>query len=417
MNETYTIPEFRVPGLQEQLAKLTKKATKLGVAPITLQLTGKFEDRLLKRPDNGENVTIRFVEVEVTGETPKIAGWSFGASLEETEGGTVIKKSPDCKVDLAQFANTRHHCQHCNAIRNRRSSYVLVHENGEFKQVGSTCISDFLGGVDPHMLARHSDYAFAFNDLLSMAEEEGSTGGGGFSDRHLRANLVEFLAYTSLYLGTYCYVSRARSRESMETSTASLVNDRVIRHPSSMSQKDRSMWKGLGDITEANTAEAEAAIEHAITTITPKVEAGTANDFEMNLLTVARCTTITMAISGIATYLVPHYRRSLEDQAKVKAGSEYPATSQYGEKGKRYKNIEVVYRSSSGWDSDFGYTYLHRFWVDGNLLVWKTGTEVDADENSKVLLTFTVKDHTDYKGTLQTAITRCVVSVPAENPF
>ena len=35
-------------------------------------------------------------------------------------------------------------------IRNRRETFIVVHENGDQKMVGSDCIKDFLGHVDPH---------------------------------------------------------------------------------------------------------------------------------------------------------------------------------------------------------------------------------------------------------------------------
>ena len=87
-------------------------------------------------------------------------------------------------------------------------------------------------------------------------------------------------------------------------------------------------------------------------------------------------------------------------------------------------SVEVTYRKRSSFTTSFGYRYIDNnvFKLEddnGNCIVWKTTSWIEdknfVDDNgmckiipegSKLLLTATVKEHSEYKGTKQTLISR-----------
>ena len=53
-------------------------------------------------------------------------------------------------------------------------------------------------------------------------------------------------------------------------------------------------------------------------------------------------------------------------------------------------------------------TFLYRI-VDkiGNILIWRTSNWLDLDKFEFTKVTFTVKNHDEFRGVLQTEVTRC----------
>lgn len=101
-------------------------------------------------------------------------------------------------------------------------------------------------------------------------------------------------------------------------------------------------------------------------------------------------------------------RRKAEAQKAETGASDY-----IGEVGKRITVNAVIksrydFKVQYGWKEDI--MRIYTFIADGNVLVWKTTGYIDAENGSAVTLTGTVKEHSEYKGTKQTVLTRCKVS-------
>ena len=66
---------------------------------------------------------------------------------------------------------------------------------------------------------------------------------------------------------------------------------------------------------------------------------------------------------------------------------------------------------SRPWKGETVTNYIHTFEdADGNKFVWRTGNVVDVKEGSEITLKGTIKEHKEYKGVKQTALTRCKVN-------
>ena len=87
-----------------------------------------------------------------------------------------------------------------------------------------------------------------------------------------------------------------------------------------------------------------------------------------------------------------------------------PKTEWYGSiKDKVDLKVKLVRRGN--YDTMYGTTFVYTFEdAQGHQLVWKTGTWLEQEVGSQVIVKGTIKAHTEYKGTKQTELTRCKVS-------
>lgn len=82
--------------------------------------------------------------IEVECEPVKFAGWEFLA-VAEVEQGVVLTKGIGSGAEVKPSQVKVGHCDHCQTIRARKNYIFVTNEAGEIKQVGSTCVKDFLG--------------------------------------------------------------------------------------------------------------------------------------------------------------------------------------------------------------------------------------------------------------------------------
>ena len=82
-----------------------------------------------------------------------------------------------------------------------------------------------------------------------------------------------------------------------------------------------------------------------------------------------------------------------------------------GNIGDRLKKINAIFVSVKYIDSDWGGNFLYTFNIDGNIATWFSQAVIDDSikPNDKIILSGTVKKHTEYNGILQTQLNRCIV--------
>ena len=144
--QTYDVPETGYKWFKEKIEKLDRKAKKLVGEGITIMVIGKHPE---EDPINKKAKRMIF-EVFVACPEIKIEGWEFIARIDHSqELGNVVRVLPG-KFLPEMYRNTSHLlCQHCGVQRYRRDTFVLrCIETNEYKQVGSTCLKDFLGHGD-----------------------------------------------------------------------------------------------------------------------------------------------------------------------------------------------------------------------------------------------------------------------------
>lgn len=390
---TYTIPDNNLGKLQTELARLSKRAVKLGQPPITLTVTKTVEEPV---EVDGQTFYRRSHEIEVTGTAPKLNGWTFKGTLQHLEEGTLLRLVPDAGEIPVRFRTVKPYCEHCQVNRFRKDTFIVQHEAGEFKQVGRQCLKDFLGHTDPQNLANFAELLAACGEMCEDAEDDGWMGLGGGKVK--RFSLLTFLGYSAEAIRQHGFISRKTASENGRQSTSDVALMSMFPPPKDQCDRD---WKRL-EVSEESAALAATAKEWAVQEFSARVEP---TDFEHNLLVIAKGESMEERNAGLAAFVVQAYRRSVE---KAELHKREANSNWVGEVGKRLRNLELTVVNSTGWETDFGFTTLYKM-VDstGNIFIWKSTTGAGLEQGKTYKVTGTVKKHDEYRGVKQTELSRC----------
>lgn len=147
-SKSFTVYAEDVAAIEAKLVKLAKKAGKLGVKVPSLSVVREFVQE-------EDGISVLFAEIEIDCEVIRVAGnWLFVASLETVDR---VDGVPRNKVngprlseeDHKRYMTQEQNCDHCHHNRRRNKTFIVKSvESGETKQVGSTCLKEFLG-IDP----------------------------------------------------------------------------------------------------------------------------------------------------------------------------------------------------------------------------------------------------------------------------
>lgn len=418
-NETqpriYRIPVHRMEAAQAKLDILNRRGAKLGCAPAKLTVTGyddvpifQTHDGIIIEPRRQIGVN-RFALCTVTGEAPKFAGWALAACIENTDGGNIMRKSPDCLVELdPRFRTCASGCDHCNMPRNRKETFVVIHDTGAQKLVGRDCIRDFLGHNSPANILQRAEWALSLDGCFDDLEDADSIR-GGWCENSL-TSVDTLLAYAACATRVYGFISGARVRAALEQfgsnleSTGGTAQRWMLPPPKNMSEKERAERQVP---TEADIARGNSARSFVLNSLGAR---NNLSDFENNLLVACRAEAVDRKNIGLVAFVVEYHARETEktlarerDAKNAAASTHYPA-----EPKTRVRGVKVQYLRSIGYESQFGAGYFHLFTTaEGCILKWSTGSAMDnVQPGTEYTATFTVKSHDDYKGAKQTSVSR-----------
>lgn len=136
-NTIFLIPVENMPAFEKRIADLSKRSKKIMGWVIEPLIIG-----------NAENARGQLcMEVIIDYPTIRYEGWEFVASLEHPkDGAAIVYRSPTSEFEVPEhYRSAANHCDHCGTIRYRNHTYVVRHADGQHKQIGSTCLRDFLG--------------------------------------------------------------------------------------------------------------------------------------------------------------------------------------------------------------------------------------------------------------------------------
>lgn len=450
MKSTYLIPDCNLAELEARIAKLNKRAAKLGVPEILFskapdhvkyqvsQLQSGSEiggpmtklvwrTSIEKKPEAGSaylanafeptGVVMQWWKVEVSGESPALSDWGFVAILEPLllEDGSeenFVRALPG-EVCPHEFRGRVGECDHCKAARNRKQTFVVRHADGSHKVVGRTCLKDFLGSHgDPHELAAWAEMLAELSGMCEGAGEEG-WGGGGWRDSAW--DVKHFLAMAACRIRKFGWVSRGAARyDWTKTPTANVVLD--ILTPSSDPYSRESHEKLVAEhvVEDGDRAKAEAAIDWA-KELSPDVLEK--NDYLANVNLVSRVGIVSRKTAGVAASIIVAYNKAVDIEAervaresRRVARESRPASEWIGEIGTRIKVLAVKVEKVIATEGFYGTTGVHKM-VDesGNDLTWFASAGEWLKEGESYRVSATPKKHGEYKGRKQTVLNRVSV--------
>lgn len=187
---TFEIPKFNIDGLEQQLDRLRKRAVKLGIMPPVLTITREEVRDVPNRRGKG-TTPITFCFVTLTHDPIILAGWKLVAAFTHTEHGNLIRKAPSATLEIPEsFQKTPQACQHCNVNRSRANTFLLQNtESGELKQVGRTCLVDFLGHANPETFAGWAEALWSAMEAAGECDPDGE-GSGPRGSKYMSVRLL-----------------------------------------------------------------------------------------------------------------------------------------------------------------------------------------------------------------------------------
>jgi hypothetical protein len=400
MDTTYRVPAANVEALQEQIAELNKKAEKLGTRRITLTQIGiEVEKRR-----NAAKIEIPFVWhlFTVDGETPKLAGYTFIAVIEQLGEENLVKNVPGhtCPVE---FRKTDYHCDHCNTDRRRKEVFVLRHDDGAYKQVGRNCLADFLGGKSPEGVLAWATILFSLETTIREAGDE-RWGGTRWSP-----SIDEYVAVIAICIRRMGWISK-KAAESMfpEPMTTSYLGWRVCCDSSSPTMREMIRDNDLY-VEDRDLELAKAALEWA------RALSATGDDYHYNLGVACRAGIVNLKTSGIIASVISAYQRHRDRVEELNLKSREPFLDEHvGEVNTRVGFTGLTVKAMRSFDSNFGVKTLVRFKdAAGRTLIWWASGEIDWLEEGKTYdITGTIKEHGSHNNYKQTVLQRVKEGLP-----
>lgn len=160
----YNIPAARFQWFKEQVEELVRKSKKILNESSIFTVIGYHIEEDKSSPHYDQKIMEIIVEVE----EPVLEGWRLVAILDHTPEGNIIRKTGDWEIPR-KYREVDSHCDHCSTNRRRRDTYLLEHEDGDFKQVGSSCLKDFLGHVSVDDLVRRAQLLTRIHNIATYS--------------------------------------------------------------------------------------------------------------------------------------------------------------------------------------------------------------------------------------------------------
>ncbi len=405
--DTYTIPVENYPRLALGIEKLAARSKKLGMPPIGLRIvsTQRHEDK----HEDGSVTRWSTREVAITGEAPHVKGWTFAATLQHaSEVGNLIEAVPGQKIPEKFRTAAATWCDHCRQSRHRITSYLLHNAQGEWKQVGSNCLKDFLGVENPHDLARYAEYLAQAGDLAGDEEEKNFYDGPGRRER--LQSIDTLLAYVAESIKRDGWVSRSAARADGTGRTRATVDaalDMIARN----AKGGKDDWRDR-DPRWTPSEESDAEAKDALAWARDKTAADEGlDDYWWNVKIAVAPDHVQPKAVGVAGSVVASYQRNqnrlAQDEAKRKARATGAdgVSRHVGEVGLPLKFTATV-TGEKQIDSDYGaFTLVTLTTPEGNVLKWRDRSGSGLEMGKTYRLVGKVKEHGEWQGDAETTVT------------
>ena len=410
---------------EKKTKRILNKCVKLGL-PFKYDILGE-EYVNIAEEDDVPNLQ-RYIKVNVSGRA-YIADYEAVAVAECTQNGNIIKRiGRDSDIEIPErFFHSGCVCEHCNKNAVRKEVIIIRNVNtNEFKQVGKACCKLYTGNLDAAMVAAMYEY---FEEL---AQESGARFGGGERFYEVR----DVICVASEIVEKFGYMPT--SGEGLTTKSLlalAMHGDWFMFNKELELAKIHERIGGKDFFTDCGYEKADKVIEYYNSLKRD-------NDFVRNIGILLDNNYTTGRNFGFLAYLPCGYDKAMfkisEEKKRKEAAKE---VSYFGEVGKRYKNLKVAeIKDIASYETMFGVVTVYKILLeDGNVLTWKTTSGLTSQKMDFIdkavakavtkkygknaycycdshrytdclsveKVTFTVKEHSEYRDEKQTIVQRC----------
>jgi hypothetical protein len=338
------------------------------------------------------------LDIVIRGEIPSLGGWFLLAKIDSAGIVFGVPGAPDAP---AEYRERIGECDHCEKIRKRSETFVVMHQTGETKLVGRTCLGDFLGAfaLDPHrvwkLLVEWSE--------VGSDDKEYEWGGSKWVPTHTP---IELIQTTFKAIRTHGWAPKSASGIPTAALVGKALDDqRMMRHDGE-GKSDAEILRDEFKTIEVDEELCEAAFRWALS--------DDDNDYRKNIQQLAGMAEVSSKYYGFVCSILPSYERELgrqieyAKQEKKQAEEVQRATEWIGEIGERI-TVEAIVTGKRFIQSDWGVTTLVKFeTTEGYKVAWfASGNGANyGDPGDKVAVTGRVKSHNEFKGAKETIVTR-----------
>ena len=443
---TCSIVSHRVPEFLGTIATLARRAQKYGMtAPVAVEV-GTHKEPIYRVVETSfgpvqtdELIGWRlYCDFTVEHATMQLdGGWTFLGTIEHCEGSNILRTLCSderfAELDLSRYRTVTAQCDHCQTIRARKDTYLVLSEGGETRQVGKSCLKDYLGhfaakglgvllscaGLDPVWESTgYTAPLFDVNQFVAVSKatieqngwkSRGESNGYGDSTADVVLNTLydaisgkreaqDYCALAVEKYGDFATLAVDWACSISETDPSNyLQNLRVI----AMQGCAESRHAGfLASLPRAYEREQEkVAREQA--RVAPAGHFGAPDDKIGSTLTAAdrkagRSAWYFDKASGKVLEIKDTGKRALAAQGLTSENlTGLPVTLQFRKVTDNYYGVSTVVKLQD---------------EAGHMFVWfKSGYLENLETGDKALLIGSIKAHGDYQGTPQTIMTRCVL--------
>lgn len=387
----YTFPASLLPTAAHKIDLANRRLARNGITERFTYTT--METLVAEQYDDGGPTGRVFRMVNLTLSAPQLclAGWTFIATLVHEQAGVIARTVPGQSLN-GHTPNVEQTCDHCHTNRSRKDTYVVRHDDGTVRQVGSNCLAAFLG-IKPAGL-----WALGF-ELEIGDDDEAERGPWG--SRDYLVDVRQVIAYTLAASDNGRAFRSVASCEFGGVPTVSIVRD-MLNPPSRMTTAQRAELDTLiGTGNSMDPALVDAVLEAART-----IDGD--SDYAHNMRVLAASEHVDDRNLGMLASAVGAWNRAegrkAEQAAKVPAAAGYLAPV-----GAKLTGVPVTVTGVHQIEGQWGWTTIiamtatttghHVKWFATGALRYEVGA-------SLVITSARVKGHDQYQGTDETVITR-----------
>lgn len=371
---------------QVKIEKINARAAKRGfTGRLNVHSTEITETR---RNDLGFEITEILYEVEVTGDAPSYNGWQFIATLDwDAEAGLIVRTAPGVdKVDRDGLREGA--CDQCRKNRHRTATYLVRNAVGEQRQVGSTCIKDFLGWQGRVVFLSAGQVEGEIDDFLA---------GGGYREQRWSVDTILSVAWAAVQAFGF---KPASSYGNTTKGTVLTVLDPDPRVPS-----DRELAEALRPYVERAADQARIVREW----LTGDGFTGD-SEYVTNLRAVAAAESATARNVGLLASAPQAWARAVERDL-VRRQEAADLVNEHTGQVKDKVELTVRIKAIRYIEGTYGTTTLYTLVGDDRRVYkWFASNDVLGETADTVhKIRGTVKAHEEYNGAKSTTLTRCKV--------
>lgn len=435
INDEFKVNEFMLEDAHKILEKVNRKLSGRKLPPLELKIL-KTENIPIKSKLADVGASYVQYTVKIIGDIPEIKDYEFIAKIEHTEDGNIINQAPNTSVEKLPdlYKTFSQKCDVCQTNRERLNTFILKKiastenddrfEIGQFIVCGSTCLKKFLPLESVKAFLEYAVQLQSLRDILvdyenallyGNDEEDGGGGGGrGYGRERIVYDQEKILTMicVSYFNDGGKFVSKSAA-EKYGTTPTIYKTEQLLRALSPYNT-DRESQKEANDIVERYKSEAEKMANNILTWAknfdfdeaaldNPKFDS-----YYNNLKIMLNRPHLEYKHLGTFASLVSLYDRNVVGQKEKTSNQE---SEHYGTIGKKIVDIPVEVIFTTSIETSFGPMQIynmkdaenHVFVYKGKILHIPGRPIIKGD---KLLLSGTIKEHREYKGTKQTIIQR-----------